>query len=180
MLTLIKVFLSCFNTTNELLRPRAQVNSGCVWNLKLFTVNPLCEGDLFWSELHIWCSLSQMCQMSPILVQSFIKRCLNVVLKMEKSMNYSDAINQWMSGWIFKNLSLLYPASLSLFFFPPTNALSLQGDPKNVPIEILLRLFLGELNHINKCLMWILFERDLGTSFKEIRTLFGRSQGHEV
>lgn len=53
MLTLIKVFLSCFNTTNELLRPRAQVNSACVWNLKLFTVNPLCKGDLFWSELHV-------------------------------------------------------------------------------------------------------------------------------
>lgn len=50
MLTLIKVFLSCFNTANELLCPRAQVTSGCDGNLKLFIVNPLCEGDLFWSE----------------------------------------------------------------------------------------------------------------------------------
>lgn len=143
MLTLIKVFLSCFNTANELLRPRAQVNCGCVWNLKLFTVNSLCEGDLFWSELHVWCSLSQMCQMSPILAQSFIQRCLNVVLKMEKSMNYSDTINQWMSGWIFKNLSPLYPGSLSLFSSLPQMHYLCRGIQKMSPLRFSSACFGG-------------------------------------
>lgn len=143
MLTLIRVFLSCFNPANELLHPSAQVNSGCVWNLKLFTVNPLCEGDLFWSELHVWCGFSQMCQMSPILVRSFIQRCLNVVLKMEKSMNYSDAINQWVSGWIFKNLSLLYPGSLSLFSFLPQMHYLCRGIQKTSPLRFSFASFWG-------------------------------------